>query len=152
MRLLALAVAGLSAHAAVNARLLRVPTARTTDRRVSVLLPLRDEAARVEPCLRALLAPSRAERPDAFVARRPEADPDARERCPFCEGREDRTPPEVWANRPGGGAHDSPGWLQRSVPNLYPALAPPEGQPRSDDPAESGLSSAAGQRRSVSTS
>ncbi|MCW2665582.1 MAG: glycosyl transferase, partial [Frankiales bacterium] len=55
MRLLALVVAALSVHAAVNARLLRVPTARTTGRRVSVLLPLRDEAARVEPCLRALL-------------------------------------------------------------------------------------------------
>ena len=37
---------------------------------------------------------------------------------------------------------DSPGWLQRSVPNLYPALAPPEGQSGPDDPAESGLSSA----------
>jgi UDPglucose--hexose-1-phosphate uridylyltransferase len=48
--------------------------------------------------------------------------PDAAERCPFCEGREDRTPPEVWANRPGGGEPDTPGWLQRSVPNLYPVL------------------------------
>jgi cellulose synthase/poly-beta-1,6-N-acetylglucosamine synthase-like glycosyltransferase len=56
VRLLALAAGALAAHAAVNARLLRMPTARTTERRVSVLLPLRDEAARVEPCLRALLA------------------------------------------------------------------------------------------------
>jgi cellulose synthase/poly-beta-1,6-N-acetylglucosamine synthase-like glycosyltransferase len=48
--------AGLAVHAAVNARLLRVPTARSTTTRVSVLLPVRDEAARVEPCLRALLA------------------------------------------------------------------------------------------------
>ncbi|NJC83527.1 glycosyltransferase [Planosporangium mesophilum] len=38
--------------------LLRRPPARppATDRRVAVLLPLRDEAHRVEPCLRALLA------------------------------------------------------------------------------------------------
>jgi UDPglucose--hexose-1-phosphate uridylyltransferase len=28
----------------------------------------------------------------------------------------------VWANRPGGGAADTPGWTQRSVPNLYPVL------------------------------
>ena len=49
-------VAALAVHAAVNARLLRVPTARTTPRRVSVLLPLRDEAARVRPCLESLLA------------------------------------------------------------------------------------------------
>ena len=59
MRPLAFAAAGaalLTAHTAVNARLLRTPTATTTTARVSVLLPLRDEAARVEPCLRALLA------------------------------------------------------------------------------------------------
>ncbi|MDQ3729231.1 MAG: DUF4921 family protein [Actinomycetota bacterium] len=43
-------------------------------------------------------------------------------RCPFCEGREDRTPPEVWADRPGGGEADTPGWRVRSVPNLYPVL------------------------------
>ena len=46
----------LAVHAAVNARLLRVPTARTTRTPVSVLLPVRDEAARVAACLRALLA------------------------------------------------------------------------------------------------
>jgi hypothetical protein len=56
MRLLAGAAVLLAAHTAVNAALLRVPTARTTSVRVSVLLPLRDEAARVEPCLRSLLA------------------------------------------------------------------------------------------------
>lgn len=47
------------------------------------------------------------------------------ESCPFCEGREDRTPPEVYATRPGGGEADSPGWTTRVVPNLYPALADP---------------------------
>ncbi len=45
-----------------------------------------------------------------------------RESCPFCEGREDRTPPEVYAMRPGGGDADTPGWTTRVVPNLYPAL------------------------------
>jgi UDPglucose--hexose-1-phosphate uridylyltransferase len=73
--------------------------------------------------LRTILAPGRAERPDAFVAARPQPAPDALERCPFCEGREDRTPPEVWAARPDGGEPDSPGWTARSVPNLYPALS-----------------------------
>jgi hypothetical protein len=53
---LAGAAAVLAAHAAVNARLLRRPTATSTSRRVAVLLPLRDEAARVEPCLRSLLS------------------------------------------------------------------------------------------------
>jgi hypothetical protein len=55
MRWLALCVAALTGHAAVNARLLRVPATSATTRRVSVLLPLRDEAHRVLPCLEALL-------------------------------------------------------------------------------------------------
>jgi UDPglucose--hexose-1-phosphate uridylyltransferase len=46
------------------------------------------------------------------------------ERDPFAEGNEDRTPPELYAVRPGGGVPDSPGWTVRVVPNLYPALAP----------------------------
>jgi UDPglucose--hexose-1-phosphate uridylyltransferase len=49
------------------------------------------------------------------------------ESCPFCEGHEDRTPPERYALRPGGGPPDSPGWLTRVVPNLYPALGDPSG-------------------------
>jgi UDPglucose--hexose-1-phosphate uridylyltransferase len=46
------------------------------------------------------------------------------ERDPFAEGHEDRTPPELYALRPGGGPADSPGWTVRVVPNLYPALTP----------------------------
>jgi UDPglucose--hexose-1-phosphate uridylyltransferase len=102
--------------------------------------------------LRAILAPGRAERPDAFTPAEPAASPDAAERCPFCEGREDRTPPEVWAERPGGGEPDTPGWSQRAVPNLYPALEPGAPEPASAVPAgsESGLSSAADPLRSSS--
>jgi len=103
-----------------------------------------DPEVRIEQLtgLRTILAPGRAERPDAFSPKEPHSAPGAAERCPFCEGREDRTPPEVWAERPGGGEPDTPGWLQRSVPNLYPALAgtapaAPEGAP------DSGLSSSA---------
>ncbi|MGI5237153.1 glycosyltransferase [Dactylosporangium sp. CA-139066] len=50
------ALLALLVHTLVNARVLRRPpaTARTGED-VAVLLPLRDEAARVEPCLRALL-------------------------------------------------------------------------------------------------
>jgi len=43
---------------------------------------------------------------------------------PFAEGNEDRTPPELYAVRPGGDVANSPGWTVRVVPNLYPALAP----------------------------
>jgi len=93
--------------------------------------------------LRTLLAPGRAERPGAPAAGHRESVGDAAETCPLCEGREARTPPEVWANRPGGGAADSPGWQQRSAPNLYPALVPADGPAGIDGPLASGLSSSA---------
>jgi UDPglucose--hexose-1-phosphate uridylyltransferase len=70
--------------------------------------------------LPAILAPGRADRPDSFRARASE--PKGPGDCPFCEGREDRTPPESYATRAGGGAADTPGWTTRVVPNLYPAL------------------------------
>lgn len=72
--------------------------------------------------LRTILAPGRAERPHAFAASRPEPSARAREECPFCEGQEGRTPLEVWADRPGGGEPNTPGWVARAVPNLYPAV------------------------------
>jgi UDPglucose--hexose-1-phosphate uridylyltransferase len=73
--------------------------------------------------LRTILSPARADRPFDFGGGAAEANDEAREKCPFCEGREDRTPPETWADRPGGGEPDTPGWRVRAVPNLYPALA-----------------------------
>jgi UDPglucose--hexose-1-phosphate uridylyltransferase len=76
--------------------------------------------------LRTILAPGRAERPDNFSTKA--AEPKGPESCPFCEGHEDRTPPERYALRPGGGPPDSPGWLTRVVPNLYPALGDPGGE------------------------
>lgn len=88
-----------------------------------------------------ILAPGRAERPDAFTPAPSEARAGSAESCPFCEGREDRTPPEVWANRPGGGEPNSPGWTQRSVPNLYPVLASQEEAAAEDGAAETGLAS-----------
>jgi UDPglucose--hexose-1-phosphate uridylyltransferase len=86
--------------------------------------------------LRAILAPGRADRPDAFSPAPAHSKPDAAETCPFCEGREDRTPPEVWANRPEGGEPDSPGWVARAVPNLYPVLA--SGGPEGSSPDSAG--------------
>ncbi len=40
--------------------------------------------------------------------------------CPFCEGNEQLTPPEIMAHRKN--SPDSPGWTLRVVPNKYPAL------------------------------
>lgn len=42
--------------------------------------------------------------------------------CPFCEGREVRTPPEIFAIRRPGTAANAPGWRVRVVSNKYPAL------------------------------
>ena len=94
--------------------------------------------------LRTILAPGRAERPDAFATAPAAPRPGARESCPFCEGREDRTPPEVWADRPGGGPANGPGWQVRAVPNLYPVLSSDSAVrgPQSAEP-ETGLAAVA---------
>lgn len=76
--------------------------------------------------LRTIVAAARATRPGGGLRAGPAA-PIERERDPFAEGHEDRTPPELHAVRPGGGAPDTPGWSVRVVPNLYPALSPDAG-------------------------
>lgn len=61
-----------------------------------------------------MFAPGRGDRPGAWL---PELEPptdEELERCPFCGGREDRTPPETLRlGEP---------WRVRVVPNLYPAF------------------------------
>src|SRR5262249_31559030 len=65
-----------------------------------------------------ILAPARALRPDMFrVASQPKSSAAA---CPFCDGHEAETPPEVM--RIGRGAPDTPGWDVRVVPNKYPIV------------------------------
>ena len=88
---------------------------------------------RVDPLtgLKSIIAASRADRPGAFFTVDPPAGIDP-ERDPFAPGHEDRTPPEVHAVRPDGGAPDTPGWTVRVVPNLYPALAPDAAEPEPD--------------------
>jgi UDPglucose--hexose-1-phosphate uridylyltransferase len=83
---------------------------------------------------RAISAGARAGRPGGELRATP-ATPLDPERDPFAEGHEDRTPPELYAVRPDGGAENTPGWLVRVVPNLYPALAPADGAPNGQDPA-----------------
>lgn len=106
---------------------------------------------RIDPLtgLRSIVAGERADRPGADFRVEPDAvlDPQT---DPFLEGHEDETPPELWADRPGGGPPNSPGWLVRAVPNLYPALGLKDGEPSSgvvepgappsheDDPLASG--------------
>ncbi|HWD66316.1 MAG TPA: DUF4921 family protein [Solirubrobacteraceae bacterium] len=72
-----------------------------------------------------IIAGSRAGRPGGGLAA-PPPDRIVPQDDPFAEGHEDRTPPELYALRPGGGEPDGPGWAVRVVPNLYPALSPGE--------------------------
>lgn len=61
-----------------------------------------------------MFAPGRGGRPGAWLPPPEEATPEELERCPFCAGREERTPPETL--RVGDP------WRVRVVPNLYPAF------------------------------
>src|SRR2546422_9844005 len=59
---------------------------------------------------------ARSQRPGAF--RNPK-DATPKVNCPFCEGHEAMTPPEVLAYRVNG-RRDGPGWSIRWVPNKFP--------------------------------
>lgn len=67
-----------------------------------------------------IIAPDRAQRPQEFQS--------PAERvggaCPFCEGHEHQTPPEIIAQRLPDSAANAQGWQVRVVPNKYPAMRP----------------------------
>jgi UDPglucose--hexose-1-phosphate uridylyltransferase len=67
-----------------------------------------------------IIAPGRATRPEVFRATSTAAGATPPDSCPFCDGHEKMTPPEV--ARVGGGSPDTPGWRVRVVPNLYPIV------------------------------
>jgi UDPglucose--hexose-1-phosphate uridylyltransferase len=49
---------------------------------------------------------------------RPNGEKHSQKTCPFCEGNEKKTPPEIM--RYGNGEKDTPGWQVRVIPNKYP--------------------------------
>lgn len=67
-----------------------------------------------------IIAPERLSRPNAMKRNAPERA--SKELCPFCEGNECMTPPEIMALRAPETAADAPGWKTRIVPNLYGAV------------------------------
>lgn len=70
-----------------------------------------------------IFAPARTKRPGNHEAAREPAAPNEEETCPFCERREQETPPELFAlGAAANRAPDTPGWKVRVVPNLYPAF------------------------------
>lgn len=75
----------------------------------------------------AVVAEGRSARPNDYAARPPTESSDGD--CPFCEGREERTPPEVAAVRGGGSHPNGPGWSVRAIPNRFPTLGGEPGAP-----------------------
>ncbi|MCP2519405.1 galactose-1-phosphate uridylyltransferase [Candidatus Aminicenantes bacterium AC-335-A11] len=65
-----------------------------------------------------IIAPERRKRPFAICR----IDESEEGECPFCEGKENLTPPETFAIGFSGRKPDTPGWRVRVVPNKFPAL------------------------------
>lgn len=65
-----------------------------------------------------IIATERGKRPTDF---QPDPVIDDTGFCPFCQGNEDKTPPEIMAIRDNH-QPNSPGWEVRVVPNKFPAL------------------------------
>ena len=68
-----------------------------------------------------IIAPERLHRPHCygFVDKKEVV---KEEHCPFCEGNESMTPPEIFAIREKGSFSNKKGWKTRVVPNLYKAV------------------------------
>ncbi|MDI6758406.1 MAG: DUF4931 domain-containing protein [Candidatus Omnitrophota bacterium] len=67
-----------------------------------------------------IISTERAKRPDAFSNSLAEAPVEGS--CPFCEGSESKTPPEIYAIRPKCTPPNRPGWDLRVVPSISPFL------------------------------
>jgi len=67
-----------------------------------------------------IIATERARRPDQFSSH--VHDPEEEKACPFCEGKEAKTPPEIYALRPRNSTRNGPGWDLRVVPSIAPFL------------------------------
>ena len=66
-----------------------------------------------------IVATERAKRPDQLVL---PADTAPEKPCPFDEGRESQTPPEIYSVRPNDSGKNQPGWELRVVPSQTPFL------------------------------
>ncbi|MGB8952376.1 MAG: galactose-1-phosphate uridylyltransferase [Candidatus Aminicenantales bacterium] len=72
-----------------------------------------------------IIASERSKRPDDFrppQTEKTEKREDEEKFCPFCEGSESKTPPEVFSLRTPGTQVNKKGWRVRVVPNKFPAL------------------------------
>jgi len=67
-----------------------------------------------------IISTDRRKRPNDFRLETVQIAPDPS--CPFCEGHETMTPPELLAVRHNGSRPNEPGWNLRVVPNQFPVL------------------------------
>lgn len=67
-----------------------------------------------------IISTERAKRPDQFSGQAQQ--PVTEKPCPFCEGAEANTPPEIYSLRQGNTRANSPGWELRVVPSVSPFL------------------------------
>jgi UDPglucose--hexose-1-phosphate uridylyltransferase len=70
----------------------------------------------------ALIAVERASRPESFSMKENLEKAVPKNACPFCNGSETMTPPEVYALGSEGRQPNTPDWQIRVVPNKFPAL------------------------------
>ena len=71
-----------------------------------------------------IIATERARRPDQFSSGVEKEELAPGEKCPFCEGNEYMTPPEICAIRKPGTKPNTPGWDVRVIPYKFPLLVP----------------------------
>lgn len=76
-----------------------------------------------------IIATERAKRPEDFAAKPYSLSSDSAANCPFCPGREAKTPPEIYAVR------NKSGWQVRVIENAFPALKSTGEPTRSTTPA-----------------
>lgn len=70
-----------------------------------------------------IVSTERAKRPDQFGSGfGPKEEAPSGEKCPFCEGNEAMTPPEIYSLRTPGSRPNGPGWQVRVVPSISPLL------------------------------
>lgn len=67
-----------------------------------------------------IIATERAKRPDQFSGKQEELPSETS--CPFCEGSESQTPPEIYCLRPTHTQPNTRGWELRVVPSIAPFL------------------------------
>lgn len=67
-----------------------------------------------------IIAPERLHRPECHASQK--CPLHHVQKCPFCEGNEALTPPEIYAVRTSGSFANEGGWKTRVVPNLYKAV------------------------------